>query len=132
MKLFIGYITLICSYVLASLILGARFDEFDYSYIVGYAIVFLISFPNAYISRKHNKTYCLWLGCSIIPGISFMIYAKLHGDSSGLMMLPWDWGLLELFIPVIFIVAQIIFFLVQLGIRDRKRLRLNRIREEQH
>jgi hypothetical protein len=61
-----------------------------------------------------------------------MIYAKLHGDSSGLMMLPWDWGLLELFIPVIFIVAQIIFFLVQLGICDRKRLRLNKIREEQH
>ncbi|ACT01478.1 hypothetical protein [Paenibacillus sp. JDR-2] len=132
MKIFASYIAIIGSYILASIVLGAGFDDFEFLYLAGYTIVLLISFPNAYISRKHNKTYYLWLSCSIIPGILFMIYAKFQGDSSGLMMLPWDWGLLELFVPVIFIVAQIIFFLVQLGIRDRKRLKITRIREEQH
>ncbi|MGO4106235.1 hypothetical protein [Paenibacillus sp. YAF4_2] len=124
MKILISYLIIVISYVILALLLGAEFEEFDYSYIIEYIIVLLLSLPSALLTRKreHRNSYLYWMGSSIIPGALFMIYAKYHNDP-GLAMFSWDWGLLELFVPGLFVVMQIAFIVILIGIRDyRKQL----------
>ncbi|WP_130616012.1 hypothetical protein [Cohnella abietis] len=109
MRISIGYFIIIFSYYFLSLILDSSFSEkLGYSNGIVYFILFLLGLLNGILSvfSKKKHFYLYWIAVSIIPEAIFMIYAKNRGDSTGLMPLTWDWGLWELFIPIIYAITQ--------------------------
>ncbi|WP_158602138.1 hypothetical protein [Cohnella endophytica] len=124
MKAIGAYLIIILVYYLFGRLLGSTFfEEPDYSYVIEYGVLLLISVPNCIFSVRSNQKrfYLKWLMSSLIPGLLFMLHARTDTNTGGWISFPWDWGLWELFLPAIFTVSQIIFFIYIISNRSNNR-----------
>lgn len=114
-------ISIIFSYLICSLSLKSNiFEEFDWFTFVVYFLLFIVTTINAYLVNKFDlTTLYVWILLSIIPGIAFILYSRFHEGTGGWVSFPWDWGLWELFIPIIFGFFQIIFLLACISSRRK-------------
>ena len=126
LKLTLGFLMIIAAhYILGVVCNSSIFAESDFPYVPVYIALIFVSIPNGIfaIMSKNKSTFIKWVAFSTIPGLLFMTYARIQGNSSGLMPLTWDWGLWELFLPFIFAVVQLtiqIYFIATRKSKGRK------------
>ncbi|WP_143762547.1 MULTISPECIES: hypothetical protein [unclassified Cohnella] len=127
MKLTLGFLMIIAAhYVLGVVYNSSIFAESNFPYVPVYTVLICISIPNGVFAvRSENKnTLIKWVVFSAIPGLLFMTYAKIQGNSRGIMPLTWDWGLWELFLPFIFAVVQLTILIYFIATRKSKGRRI--------
>ncbi|WP_372633727.1 hypothetical protein [Cohnella sp.] len=123
MKLTLGFLMIIAAhYILGVIYSSSIFTESGFPYVPVYTALICISIPNGVFAvRSENKnTFIKWVAFSTIPGLLFMTYARIQGNSSGLMPITWDWGLWELFLPLIFAVVQLMILIYFIATRKSK------------
>jgi hypothetical protein len=124
-KGYFGYIYLILFYYFFGAILGSSFFEGDYLlYLIEYCVLAIIALPNCIMSVKpgQNKRYFGWLIISSIPGGCYMLYARFDNSPGGFIKFPWDWLMWAYTIPIIFVLAQLIFLSYVMGINQREKM----------
>ncbi|AKG36706.1 hypothetical protein [Paenibacillus durus] len=114
MKGIFGLLFIIILYLLFGVIYQSSFfEEINYFIIVEYSFLLIISLINCWmIHRQGLKIFKIWIASSTIPGLLFMTYARFSDNSRGWISFPWDWGLWELAIPIIYGLVQLIFITV--------------------
>lgn len=122
MRLALGFLIIIAAhYILGVVCNSSIFAESDFPYVPVYAALIFVSIPNGVfaIMSENKNTFIKWVAFSTIPGLLFMTYARIQGNSSGLMPLTWDWGLWELFLPFIFAVVQLTILIYFIATRRK-------------
>ncbi|MHA7964844.1 hypothetical protein ACX93W_11925 [Paenibacillus sp. CAU 1782] len=112
-KGFLGYVFIIVFYLSVGSVLGSSLfgEESFLFYFLEYIVLALIALPNCKMSVKTGqiKKYIGWLLISTIPGASYMLFAKFSNSPGGLVTFPWDWIMWSIFLPGIFVIAQLFF-----------------------
>jgi len=121
---FFGGIFIIIIYTIFGIIFDSGpFYEFSTYIVIIYSILLLLLIVNgAYINKFGIKALLLWMFLSVIPGSAFILYARYSESTGGLIAFPWDWGLWEIFLPVIVGGIQIIYFLAYLSLLGQKKI----------
>ncbi|QWU16044.1 hypothetical protein SAMN04487895_102286 [Paenibacillus sophorae] len=121
MKEILGLLFIVIIHVLFGVIYQSSFfEEINYFIIIEYSFLLIISLINCWmIHRQGLKIFKIWIATSTIPGLLFMTYARFSDSSGGWISFPWDWGLWELFIPIIYGLIQLIFVAILTAMMPR-------------
>lgn len=106
---FLGVLVILFFYISIGEYLGSSMFHIHLNFFHG--ILFLLFGIVIILLMKLNlkKIVVLWwVLLTIIPGGSFIIYQYNNQGTGGWVSFPWDWGLWELFLPVILGITQII------------------------
>lgn len=106
---FLGLLFILIFYISIGEILNSSMFDIEFSSFDGITLFLLCVVVFLFITSKYKKrVIVIWVLFSVVPGGAFILYCNNNPSSGGWISFEWDWGLWELFIPIIVAIAQVL------------------------
>ncbi|OKP86663.1 hypothetical protein A3844_11620 [Paenibacillus helianthi] len=104
---FLGLLFILIFYLSIGEMLNSSMFNIEFSLFDGIMLFLLCVVVFLFITSKYKKRIIvIWVLLSVVPGGAFIFYGYYTPSSGGWISFGWDWGLWDLFIPIIVAIAQ--------------------------